>query len=55
MGASMKKFRNLTPDQRAKYRRNVMGLHRSLLLAHAFGLCCVGLFGIGLLAYHLAT
>ena len=55
MGISMKKFSRMTPVQRAKYRKNVMRLHRGQLLAHAVGLGGVCLFAAGLLAYHLAT
>ena len=55
MGISMKKFSRATPEQLAKYRKNVLRLHRDLLLAHAIGLGGVCLFGMGLLAYHLAT
>lgn len=54
MGARMKKFR-ASPEQVAKCRRNIMGLHRNLLLVHGGGLICVGLFGLGLMAYHLMT
>lgn len=53
MGINWKKFRNMTPEQRAKYRRNVIGLHRSLLLASSLGLAGVCLFAIGLLLFHL--
>ncbi|MBD9459131.1 hypothetical protein IB241_15720 [Pseudomonas sp. PDM05] len=55
MGISMKKFSRMTPEQLAKYRSNVMRLHRGLLLAHVIGLSCVCLFGVGLLAYHMVT
>lgn len=55
MGISMKKFSRATPAELAKYRRNVMRLHRDLLLVHVVGLSCVCLFGMSLLAYHLAT
>jgi hypothetical protein len=54
MTANPKKFRSMTPAHAAKYRRNVMRLHRGLMLVHAIGLISVGLFGIGLVAYHLA-
>lgn len=55
MGISMKKFSGATPEQLAKYRKNVMHLHRGLLLVHVVGLSGVCLFAVGLLAYHLAT
>ena len=55
MGISMKKFRRATPEQLAKYRKNVMRLHRGLLLAHVAGLSGVCLFAIGLMIYHHLT
>lgn len=55
MSVNPKKYLNMTPAHAAKYRRNVMKLHRGLMLVHAIGLIGVGLFGIGLVAYHLAT
>lgn len=55
MGISMKKFSRGTPEQLAKYRKNVMRLHRGLVLVHVIGLSCLCLFDMGLLAYHLAT
>lgn len=55
MGISMKKFSRATPEQLAKYRKNVMRLHRGLQLAHVFGLGGLCLVGSCLLAYHLAT
>lgn len=55
MGISMKKFSRMTPEQRVKYRNNVMRLHRGLALTHVIGLGGVCLFAIGLMAYHLLT
>lgn len=55
MGISMKKFSRATPEQLAKYRNNVMRLHRGLMLVHVIGLSSVCLAGSCLLAYHLAT
>lgn len=55
MGISMKKFSRATPEQLARYRNNVMRLHRGLLVAHVIGLGSVCLFAIGLMAYHLLT
>lgn len=52
MGARMKKFR-ATPEQVAKCRRNMMGLHRDLLLTHVIGMGSVCLFAIGLAAYYM--
>lgn len=55
MGISMKKFSRMTPEQRAKYRHNVIRLYRGQLLAHAIGLGGVCLFAMGLMIYHLLT
>lgn len=55
MTVNPKKYLNMTPAHATKYRRNVMKLHRGLMLVHAIGLISVGLFGLGLIAYHLAT
>lgn len=55
MAINMKKFTRMTPSQVAKCRRNMMGLHRSLLLAHVIGLGGVCLFAIGLMIYHHLT
>lgn len=54
MGIGMKKFR-ATPEQVAKCRRNVMRLHRQLLVVHVIGLSCVCLFAMVLLVRHLTN
>ena len=55
MGISMKKFSRATPQQLAKYRKNVLRLHRDLLLVHSIGMGGVCLFGVGLMIYHLVA
>lgn len=55
MGVNPKVFRNMTPEQIAKYRNRVTRHHRQLVLVHFIGLSGVCLFAIGLLAYHLIT
>lgn len=55
MGISMKKFSRMTPEQRLKYRNNVIRLYRGQLLVHAIGMGGLCLFLMGLLAHHLLT
>lgn len=55
MGVSMKKFSRMTPEQRAKYRSNVIRMYRGQLLAHAIGMGGLCLCLMGLMIHHLIT
>lgn len=46
MGINFKKFQRMSTADKARYRKNVIRLSRSMLLVHGVGMLAVGIAGM---------